>query len=194
MRERDTDRRIILRWIFRNWDVGVWTGLSRLGIGGGHLWMRKWTFGFHKMWGISGLASNRLASQEGLCCIERESEWVSNTHLRQQQQQTPTQHTAMPATQDNDVQCRQHDFIKCLSTAGRGVGNWSTAEKYPMRSAAATGRWTLTIAQQFACFYARSINCKKNWHYWLRHVCPSIWELTAPNGRIFMKFDIWVYF
>jgi len=35
------DGRIILRWIFRKWDVGVWTGLSwlRIGTGGGHLWM-----------------------------------------------------------------------------------------------------------------------------------------------------------
>ena len=34
-----TDRRIILRWIFRKWDVGVWTGSSwlRIGTGGGHL-------------------------------------------------------------------------------------------------------------------------------------------------------------
>jgi hypothetical protein len=33
------DGRIILRWIFRKWDVGVWTGLSWLRIGtvGGHL-------------------------------------------------------------------------------------------------------------------------------------------------------------
>jgi hypothetical protein len=32
-------RIIILRWIFRKWDVGVWTGSSWLGIGtgGGHL-------------------------------------------------------------------------------------------------------------------------------------------------------------
>jgi hypothetical protein len=45
LRERDhwgdpgVDGRIILRWIFRKWDVGVWTGLSWLGIetGGGHL-------------------------------------------------------------------------------------------------------------------------------------------------------------
>jgi len=45
LRERDhlgdpgLDGRIILKWIFRNWDVGVWTGLSwlRIGIGGGHL-------------------------------------------------------------------------------------------------------------------------------------------------------------
>jgi len=32
-------RRIILRWIFRKWDVGAWTGSSwlRIGTGGGHL-------------------------------------------------------------------------------------------------------------------------------------------------------------
>jgi len=31
--------RIILRWIFRKWDVAVWTGSSwlRIGTGGGHL-------------------------------------------------------------------------------------------------------------------------------------------------------------
>jgi len=29
------DGRIIIRWIFRKWDVGVWTGSSWLGIGGG---------------------------------------------------------------------------------------------------------------------------------------------------------------
>jgi hypothetical protein len=33
------DGRIILRWIFRKWDLGEWTGLSwlRIGTGGGHL-------------------------------------------------------------------------------------------------------------------------------------------------------------
>jgi len=33
------DGRIILRWIFMKWDVGVWTGLIwvRKGTGGGHL-------------------------------------------------------------------------------------------------------------------------------------------------------------
>jgi len=36
------DGRIMLRWIFRKWDVGIWTGLSwlRIGTGGGHLLMR----------------------------------------------------------------------------------------------------------------------------------------------------------
>jgi hypothetical protein len=33
------DGRVILRWIFRKWDVGVWTGLGwlRIETGGGHL-------------------------------------------------------------------------------------------------------------------------------------------------------------
>jgi accessory gene regulator protein AgrB len=61
MRERDhwgdpsVDGRIILRRIFRKLDVGLWTGLGwlRIETGGGHLWMRYWTFGFHKMRGIS---------------------------------------------------------------------------------------------------------------------------------------------
>ena len=35
----DVDGRIILRWILRKWDVGVWIGSGRLriGTGGGHL-------------------------------------------------------------------------------------------------------------------------------------------------------------
>ena len=45
LRERDhlgdpgVDGRIILRWIFRKWDVGVWTASSwlRIGTGGGQL-------------------------------------------------------------------------------------------------------------------------------------------------------------
>jgi len=45
LRERDhlgdpgVDGGIILRWIFRNWDVRVWTGSSwlRIGTGDGHL-------------------------------------------------------------------------------------------------------------------------------------------------------------
>jgi hypothetical protein len=33
------DGRIILRWIFRKWDVATWTGLIwlRIGTGGGHV-------------------------------------------------------------------------------------------------------------------------------------------------------------
>jgi hypothetical protein len=31
-RDPDVDGRIILRWIFRKWDVGIWTGLGWLRI------------------------------------------------------------------------------------------------------------------------------------------------------------------
>ena len=48
LRERDhlekpgVDVRIILRWIFRNWDMRLWTESSwlRIGTGSGYLWMR----------------------------------------------------------------------------------------------------------------------------------------------------------
>jgi hypothetical protein len=42
LEDRGVDERIILRWIIRNWDVGVWTGSIwlRIGTGGGHLRMR----------------------------------------------------------------------------------------------------------------------------------------------------------
>jgi hypothetical protein len=36
---RRLDRRIILKWIFKKWDVGIWTGLIwlRIRTGSGHL-------------------------------------------------------------------------------------------------------------------------------------------------------------
>jgi len=42
MEDPDVDGRIMLKWIFRKWDVGIWTGSSwlRIGTGGGHLRMR----------------------------------------------------------------------------------------------------------------------------------------------------------
>jgi hypothetical protein len=62
----------MLGWIFKKWDVGVRTrlGCLRIGIGGGRLWVRWGTFGFHKTRGISWLAANKSAFQEGLCSME----------------------------------------------------------------------------------------------------------------------------
>jgi len=56
LRERDyledpgIDGRIILRWIFRKWDVGASTGLSwlRIGTGGGHCECGNETLGYIK--------------------------------------------------------------------------------------------------------------------------------------------------
>jgi hypothetical protein len=42
----------------------------RIGTGGGSLWMRWWTFGFHKIRGVSWLAEDLLAFQEAHCCME----------------------------------------------------------------------------------------------------------------------------
>ena len=58
----DVDGRIILRWIFGNWE-GMETGWSwlRIGTDGGHLWIRWWTFGFHKVRGISWLAAEPVS-------------------------------------------------------------------------------------------------------------------------------------
>jgi hypothetical protein len=42
----------------------------RIGTGGRHLWMRKWTFRFHKMREISWLAEYRLASEERPCSMK----------------------------------------------------------------------------------------------------------------------------
>ena len=80
-RERDhwgdlgVDGWIILGWISRRWNVGLWTGLDwpRIRTGDVRLWVRWWTFVFREMRGISWLAANQLAAQEGLCTME----WVS---------------------------------------------------------------------------------------------------------------------
>jgi hypothetical protein len=70
--------------IFKKWDVGVMSGLVwlRIGIGGGRLWVRWGTFGFHKTRGISWLAANSLASQEGTL-LHGVSKYVSNMSYRQ---------------------------------------------------------------------------------------------------------------
>ena len=46
-----------------------WIGLAQ-DRDGGCLWVRWWAFGFREMRGISWLAANQLASQEGLCAMK----------------------------------------------------------------------------------------------------------------------------
>jgi hypothetical protein len=41
-----------------------WIELAQIGIGGLRLWVRWWTFGFHKLREISWLAADQLASQD----------------------------------------------------------------------------------------------------------------------------------
>ena len=50
----------------------AWTGLIwlRMRTGGGLSWIWWWAFGFYKIRGISWVAQDMLASQEGLCCME----------------------------------------------------------------------------------------------------------------------------
>ena len=44
-------------------------------------------------------------------------------------------------------------------------------------------------------FWARSQNCEKQLFASLcLSIRPSAWSNSAPTGRIFMKFDIWVFF
>ena len=47
----DLDGKIMLKWIFRKWQVGLWTGSSWLRIGA--LVNAVMNFGFHKIRGIS---------------------------------------------------------------------------------------------------------------------------------------------
>jgi len=78
LREREhvedpgVDGRIIVKWIFRKFDVGVWTGL---------IWLRIWRggvicecgnepSGFIRYGELLDLLRNRLASQEGLSSLE----------------------------------------------------------------------------------------------------------------------------
>jgi len=51
-------------------DHGMYCCGSELGTGGGRLWMRQWTFGFHKLRENSYLADELSDAQEGLCSME----------------------------------------------------------------------------------------------------------------------------
>jgi hypothetical protein len=64
LKYQGVDARIIVRWIFRRWDVGIWTGSSWLSIatGSGTCECGNEPSGSIK-------CGELLASQEGLCCV-----------------------------------------------------------------------------------------------------------------------------
>jgi hypothetical protein len=63
-----------IKWNFKEWDGGggAWAGSVwlRIGTGGWLLWVRWWTFGFHKKRVISWLCDDLLASREVLSSME----------------------------------------------------------------------------------------------------------------------------
>jgi hypothetical protein len=121
---------------------GAWTGSIwlRIGTGGGLLWRRWWTFGFHKMRGISWVAEDVLGSQEGLCSMAQVFERVWKDTLMAQLQVLPRNspeqtHRKIPKTSwmpisksrceppdlpngqykryplDRKVRCKAYDFV-----------------------------------------------------------------------------------
>ena len=56
MEDPGVDGRIILRWIFRKWDVGAWTGSNwlKMGIGGGHLYKYSCTLSLTSALDVGG--------------------------------------------------------------------------------------------------------------------------------------------
>jgi hypothetical protein len=79
--DQDVGGWTILKWILERCDGAVCTGSIWLRIGTSEqlLWTRQWTFGFHKILGISWVAAQLAASQEGLSSM---SEWASDINHR----------------------------------------------------------------------------------------------------------------
>jgi hypothetical protein len=77
----------MLRIIHRGLGTGLILWYDLTGTGGGLLWMRWWTFGFHKMRGISSAAKDLLASQEAFSApwsyeIQSEVAYTWNTKIQ----------------------------------------------------------------------------------------------------------------
>jgi hypothetical protein len=88
----------------------------RIGIGGGHLWIRQWTFGFRKMRGIYQLAEDLSASQEELCSMDAENyeELVTrqniNTSITRE-----TSFTGPPTWMVNDTHRLKYSWVSSFS-------------------------------------------------------------------------------
>jgi len=76
---------------------------------------------------------------------------------------------------------------------GKWRKRWAPVNKFLKRAENLTSRVTASFSKIFRC--VRKI--AKIYHL-LRHVSqsvrPSAWNNSAPTGRIFMKFDFWVFF
>lgn len=89
--------------------------------------------------------------------------------------------------------CQDHPVPCAL-----GTGALSFRVQWPMREAAhhhihSIKMWNTWIPYIFRCIHKIvKRNCE------LHHTCPAVWlsawYILAPTGRIFVKFDIWVFF
>jgi hypothetical protein len=67
--EQGIDGRMILKWILKRQDMRVWTALiwHKIGYSGALLWIRKWSFGFHKSWRLLWAAEGLSSTKKGAC-------------------------------------------------------------------------------------------------------------------------------
>jgi hypothetical protein len=101
----------------------------KIGTGDRLLWRRKWTFGFYKMWGISWVDEERLASQKGLCSKELVILLINNVNKNfLLQYEYPRRVLPHPETACRYLWLRCEPMLSCLlfsSQARNFLNTWA---------------------------------------------------------------------